>query len=331
MSQVVVAAILPAISLAIYLVFAPIEFGASFLRLIPNALEKPSHLHNALSPIWKVSNVFLVFTLTSMAFFFAKATPLVHDFLLVPFICAMLAFLIRTTLYLYLFFTQDKTQNKLLDILFAGSNFAVPLFFGTVLAYLLSGRMEWFSLTAVTMYLLIVSSIVLGVSSFYLRYRSERANKKLQVIADGGFLGYVATVGVLFPWVAKFEMQHIYSSRAIVALFAIIMLFAAAWFWLRAKAMQKHMWLATNIAVVSVFAAVLYAQWPWLVYPSIGFSQAFSGSAYVWYIVVGLGISLLLIAPGFVLLYKLMKEQPVGNQASSRPASLEHKVAKEEK
>ena len=111
MSEVVVAGILPAISLAIYLIFAPIEFGASLLRLFPDSLQKQSHLHDALSPIWKVSNVFLIFTLTGMAFFFSKATPIVYDFLLIPFICAMLAFLIRTTLYVYMFFSRDAAKK----------------------------------------------------------------------------------------------------------------------------------------------------------------------------------------------------------------------------
>lgn len=330
MSEVVIAAILPAISLAIYLIFAPIEFGASLLRLFPSTLQKRSHLHDALSPIWKVSNVFLIFTLTGMAFFFAKATPIVYDFLLIPFVCAMLAFLIRTALYVYMFLSRDDTQNKLFDTIFVLSNLAVPLFFGTVLAYFLSGKMEWFSLTAIVMYLLILSSIILGVSTFYLRYQSERDNKKLQALADGAFLGYIATIGVLFPWVAKFEMQHIYSSAAIVALFVIIALFAATWFVLRAKELQKYMWPAVNITVISVFIVILCAQWPWLVYSSISFSQAFSGGAYVWHIVIGLGVSLLLIAPGFVLLYKLMKEQPASEQTSLKAAGIDRKDTKEQ-
>ena len=330
MSEVVVAAILPAISLAAYLIFAPIEFGASFLRLFPNILNKPSHLHDALSPIWKVSNVFLIFTLTGMAFFFAKATPIVYNFLLIPFICAMLAFLARTTLYVYMFMSRDDTQNKLFDTIFALTNFAVPLFFGTVLAYFLSGKMEWFSLTAIVMYLLVLSSTILGVSTFYLRYQSERDNRKLQAIADSAFLGYVTTIGILLPWTAKFEMQHIYNSRAIIALFVIIILFAAAWFILRAKELQKNMWLTVNITVIAVFIVILCAQWPWLVYSSIGFSQAFSGGAYVWHIVTGLGVSLLLIAPGFVLLYKLMKEQPANEQTSLKAAGIDRKDTKEE-
>lgn len=329
MSEVVIAAILPAISLAIYFVFAPIEFGASFLRQIPGVLNKPSHLHDALSPIWKISNVFLIFTLTGVAFFFSKATPIVYNFLLIPFICAMLAFLVRTTLYVYMFYSRDEKQNKFFDTIFTISNFAVPLFFGTVIAYLLSGKMEWFSLTSLVIYLLVILSTILGVSTFYLRYQSERSNKKLQAIADGAFLGYITTVGVLFPWVAKFEMQHIYNSKAIIALFIIVIFFAIAWFILRTKELQKYMWPVVNIAVVAVLIAILCAQWPWLVYASISFQQAFNGSAYVWHIVTGLAISLVLIAPGFVLLYKLMKEQPASKATSLKAAGLDRKDTKE--
>lgn len=329
MNEVLIALALPAVMLAAYLVFAPIEFGASVLRQFPSLLRKPSHLHDALSPIWKVSNVFLIFALTGMAFFFADAIPIASNFMLLPFVAAMLAFLIRTTIYLYLFFAKDDSTTPFLTTLFTMSNFAVPLFFGIVVAYLMSGKAEWLTLSSLAISCLIIGALLLGVSTFYLRYQSERQNTALQHLADGAFLFYTASIGILLPWVAKVEMPHIYDSKALLALFGVILLTSAAWLFLRTKRLHAYMWALANIYMIAAFTCLLFAQWPWLIYSQLTFEQAFTGGAFVMHIVVGLGISLLLIAPGFILLYKLMKEAPPSKPNSLEMAGIQQKNKKE--
>jgi cytochrome d ubiquinol oxidase subunit II len=173
-----------------YLIVASIDFGAGFFAYYCK-MKKQDHLVNHLisrylSPVWEVTNVFLVFFFVGLIGFFPDTAYYYGTALLIPGSIALVLLSIRGSFYA--FANYGSKENKVYLFLYGVSGLFIPASFSTVLTISEGGFIEKrgeeiiffvdrlfkspYSWSVV--FLAIVS--VLFISAAFLTYYADRAN-----------------------------------------------------------------------------------------------------------------------------------------------------------
>jgi cytochrome bd-type quinol oxidase subunit 2 len=268
--MIIEAFIITVIPLFVYLIFASIEAGASLFLLWPRPLEhfswgdfkvqgtvgKGSVLGAFapyISPLWEVTNVFLVTFVVCVFTFFPKAVPVIaHQFLTLIFIIAV-AFAVRIVGTLLLFYAEGLGRGAIALgkwCFFIGS-FATLGLLGLLCFETLSG---------------VGSGIAQGAWSF--------------VVAL--WLMSLAIAFTFFRW--YFAKPKSWRALGGLVLFLITLVF--------------FKW---------VFFTFVAALWPYIVYPSVLATAAFTSPALAGIMFGSLIIGLILVVPALVILLYLMR------------------------
>ncbi|MFD0712370.1 cytochrome d ubiquinol oxidase subunit II [Paenibacillus sp. GCM10027626] len=176
-----------------YLIVASIDFGAGFFSFYSHITGKRHLIHGIieryLSPVWEVTNVFLVFFFVGIVGFFPDTAYYLGTALLVPGSVALILLAIRGSYYA--FNTYGSRSNIVYMFLYGASGLLIPAALSTVLTISEGGYIrtdtngqllfmyrKLFTSTYSWAVVLLALVSVLYISAMFLSYYAHRANDR---------------------------------------------------------------------------------------------------------------------------------------------------------
>lgn len=297
MSLAEISALVAAIFFAVYGVACAIECGVA-INLIA---DKKQRGRRYFTPLWEVTNVFLVFGFTAVAMLFNNALQTLSDILFTTIVIGLAALITRACIVLTIFYLRPDKPTRWLVWAFAVSCFTIPLSFAAAGAYLLTGKLFWGSFTGWTL----MVSAFLGLMSIGMSVvKTEReSNFPLPELV---FTGWMIMLGSVLPLAAKVSFPGL--QKLPLALLSLICIGGLGYALTAINNPKRKLW---HYAVAVGFSAPLLLAWasrPFLIYGKTTLESAFSAASYAGAFLGGTAIILPLVLLGLWLFYKLLRE-----------------------
>ncbi|OQP15425.1 cytochrome d ubiquinol oxidase subunit II [Geobacillus zalihae] len=308
-----------------YIIVASIDFGAGFFSAYSHWANKQHILHRIiqryLSPVWEVTNVFLVFFFVGIVGFFPKTAYYYGSVLLVPASISIVLLAIRGSYYA--FHTYGGTERNWYLLVYGLTGLLIPASLSIVLTISEGGFVEknghalaldYGALVASplswSVVLLSVTS-VLYISAVFLTYYAnaagdERARELLRRYALL-WSGPTMLSALLIIYQLRYHNPEHYANLWKMAwMLAVSFLFFAAtvyWLW------KKQRFGRAFIALVCQYAFAFYAygisHYPYLLYPHLTIYDGFTNETMAVALIAAFIAGLLLLIPSLYLLMRL--------------------------
>ena len=326
---IAVAAILMVV-IAAYALFGGADFGGGIWDLLAGGTRRGAApralIDESITPVWEANHVWLIFILVLLWTAFPPAFAAIMTALFVPLSLSLLGIVLRGTGFAFRHTAQRLRMQRLTGAMFAAASLITPFFMGTVVGAVVTGQVPvhpagnvlaaWTSPTAILTGFLFVAACAY-ISAVYLvpdarqrghqqlmRYFALRATAAGVVtggLAGGTFAELSTSAPRVFDRLTGIALPLV--AISIAAGIAVLCMLWLRWYHpigLRATA---------AIAVATVVFGWGLAQYPYL-FPtslSVEAGSAPTGSLVGEFVVAGL--ALLLVAPGFALLYYLQQRR----------------------
>lgn len=278
-----------------------IEYGIVFKLLASDKSVK-----HMFTPLWEVTNVFLVFGFTALAILFNGALGRLSHLLLPTLVTGIVAMVVRACSVLGMFYIKADAEPPLwLVWLFGLSTIATPLIFTSAGVYLLSGSYFWHSLVGT---ILMVSAFT-GFSAGGLLIIDRRQNRLRQLPGQLVFCVWLLMVGCILPLTVLHTTTYLSEKPLsfVVGLAALGLTVGLAGY---IKPILLKSWHIVGFFLVVLPALMAWALRPYLLAGQITLADAYGASSYGRAVVIGLGILLPLIILGLWLFSKLLSQPP---------------------
>jgi cytochrome d ubiquinol oxidase subunit II len=318
-------AVLLFVAVTAYAVFAGADFGAGFWDLVAGGAARGARprevVDHSIGPVWEANHVWLIFCFVVLWTGFSEAYASITLTLFVPLAIAALGIVMRGSSFAFrktVFRTRDRRN---FGAAFAVSSVFVPYCFGAVAGAIASGRVpaggvagdrwtSWINPTSVIGGLLAVAACAYLAAVYlvadsrrlsdtameaYFRRRAVGAAVAAGVVAFAGIFVLHADAHYLFDELTSRALPVVIVS-AVCGLGSLVLL-------LRGSARRAQL-LAIG-AVASVVVAWGVAQWPYVLPTSLKVSAAAAPTDTLTALLVAAGGAVLIVLPGFVLLYVL--------------------------
>ena len=314
--------------IAAYALFGGADFGGGIWDLQaggPARGAAPRRLiDDAITPVWEANHVWLVFILVLLWTAFPPAFAAIMTALFVPLSLSLLGIVLRGVGFAFRHTAQRLRMEELTGATFAAASLITPFFMGTVVAAVATGRVPahpagnilaaWTSPTAILTGFLFVAACAY-ISAIYLVLEArQRGNRDLmryfsrRATAAGLLTGALA--GGTFAEMSV-SAPHVYARLTGIALPLVAISIAAGiavlgmlWLrWYHAVALRA----TAAIAVATVVFGWGLAQYPYLLPTSLTLAAGSAPTAALIAEFVVAGLAVLLVAPGFALLYYLQQ------------------------
>jgi cytochrome d ubiquinol oxidase subunit II len=315
-----------------YIIVASIDFGAGFFNF-STIVTGQKHIiqpivQRYLSPVWEVTNVFLIFFIVGLVGFFPKSAYYFGTALLVPGSIAVCLIAVRGAYYAFGSYGVGWAKNSVLFVFLYGvSGLLIPASLSIVLTISEGGYIEqrgdtlifltralFFSPYAWSVVLLSVVS-VLYISAMFLTYYAHKAGddkayalmRRYALLWSGPTIG--ASVFVFFAISSHnalhFERLVDYSWLFVCSFAAFLVAVGIVW---RKKPSSRALgW--SFIAVMIQYACAFYgygaAHLPYILYPYVTMTDTFTSPQMAWALIVAFLAGLLLLVPSLALLMRL--------------------------
>ncbi|MDR6224896.1 cytochrome d ubiquinol oxidase subunit II [Desmospora profundinema] len=310
-----------------YLIVASIDFGAGFFSYY-SVLTKKEHLINQiidryLSPVWEVTNVFLVFFFVGIVGFFPDTAYYYGTALLIPGGVALLLLSIRGSFYAFANYGARRSRTSL--FLYGVTGLFIPASLSTVLTISEGGFIEktpegeirflaWELFTSPYSWSVIFLALVsvLFISASFLTYYAFKAG---DYPAMGVLRRYALTwsgptiLASLLVFAALSRHNPIHFEQAAFSygwMFACSLLFflGAVWLIWRKRFLG---WAFVLVMLQFFFAFFGYgaSHLPYLLYPYVTIQSALTNTTMGWALVIAFIAGLLLLIPSLILLMRL--------------------------
>jgi cytochrome d ubiquinol oxidase subunit II len=291
------------LALAAYAVFGGADFGAGFWDLTaggPDRGARPRELiEHSIGPVWEANHVWLIFIFVVTWTAFSEAYASIMLTLFVPLTIAALGIVLRGASFAFRKSVVTLRNRRLFGAAFAASSVLVPYCMGTVAGGIASGRVpaggvagdpvdSWVNPTSIVTGVLAVAAVAY-LAAVYLVWEARR---------DGDT-----------------ELTEYFRRRAVVSAVAVAVIGAVGMFVLHEDAtyvfdgMTGRALPVVIIGVACGLGALVVAwgvaQWPYLLPESLTVSDAAAPSGTLQALVVTVVLAVLVVMPGFVLLYVL--------------------------
>ncbi len=324
-----VAAILIVV-IAAYALFGGADFGGGIWDLLAGGARRgaaPRELiDKSITPVWEGNHVWLVFILVLTWTAFPIAFAAIMTALFVPLAVSVLGIVLRGAGFAFRHTAQRLHMRQFTGAAFAGASLLTPFFLGTVPGAIATGQVPvhpagnvlaaWTSPTAILTGLLFVAACAYISAVFLVREARQRGHQdltryfSLRATAAGVVTGGLA--GGTFAELSA-SSPYLYGRLTGIALPLVVISIAAGiavlgMLWLR----WYHDLILRGTAAVAV-ATVMWgwglAQYPYLLPTSLSLEagSAPTGSLVGEFVVAALAV--LLVAPGFALLYVLQQRR----------------------
>jgi cytochrome d ubiquinol oxidase subunit II len=324
---IAVAAILFVV-IAAYALFGGADFGGGIWDLQAGGAERgaaPRELiDESITPVWEANHVWLVFILVLLWTAFPPAFAAIMTALFVPLSLSLLGIVLRGVGFAFRHTAERLPSQRFTGAVFASASLITPFFMGTVVGAVVTGQVPvhptgnvlaaWTSPTAILTGFLFVAACAYISAVFLVPEARQRGQQDLvryfglRATAAGVVTGGLA--GGTFAELSN-STPYVYHRLTGIALPLVAISVAAGiavlgMLWLR----WHHPVFLRATAAIAVATVVFgwgLAQYPYLFPTSLTLAAgtAPTGTLVAEFVVAGL--ALLLVAPGFALLYFLQQ------------------------
>jgi cytochrome d ubiquinol oxidase subunit II len=326
---VAVAAILFMV-LSAYALFGGADFGGGIWDLLAGGAIRgaaPRELiDESITPVWEANHVWLVFILVLLWTAFPPAFAAIMTALFVPLSLSLLGIVLRGVGFAFRHTAERLRMQRLTGALFAASSLITPFFMGTVVGAVATGQVPvhpagsvmaaWTSATAILTGFLFVAACAYVSAVFLVTESRQRGHKDLMRYFSLRATGAGAVTGALAGGTfaeLSVSAPHVFAGLTGIALPLVAVSIAAGMAVLGMLWLRWYHVLALRVTAAIAVATVVWgwglAQYPYLFPTSLSLAagSAPTGSLVGEFVVAGL--ALLLVAPGFALLYVLQQRR----------------------
>jgi cytochrome bd ubiquinol oxidase subunit II len=324
---IAVAAILFVV-IAAYALFGGADFGGGVWDLLAGGAQsgraRRDLIDESITPVWEANHVWLVFVLVLLWTAFPPAFAAIMTALFVPLSLSLLGIVLRGVGFAFRHTAERMRLEQFAGATFASASFITPFFMGTVVGAVATGRVPlhphgnilsaWTSPTAILTGFLFVAACAY-ISAVYLvleaRHRGSRdlaryfalrgtaAGVVTGAFAAGTFAELSSSATRLFDRLTGIALPLV--AVSIAAGIAVLVMLWLGWY--HALALRA----TAAIAVVTVVWGWGLAQYPYLLPTSLSLAAGSAPTATLVAEFVVTGLAILLVAPGFALLYLLQQ------------------------
>lgn len=308
-----------------YLIVASIDFGAGFFSFYTKVKKVDGVVNQIieryLSPVWEVTNVFLIFFVVGLVGFFPNTAYYYGTALLVPGSIAIVLLAIRGTFYAFAHY--GARDSLAYTFLYGATGLLIPASLATVLTISEGGFIEKqgnnivfladqlllspFSWAVV--FLAIVS--ILFISASFLTYYADKAGDEnatalLRSYAIGWSIPTIFASFLMFVSLYNHNFEHfknmLDNSWYFIVSFAFFL--GAVALLLRGK---NYGWafILVMLQFASAFFGYGVSHMPYLLYPYVTITDSINSPAMAQALVIGFIAGLFLLVPSLILLMRL--------------------------
>lgn len=308
-----------------YILVGAIDFGAGFFNAYSLLTGKQRILTRViqryLSPVWEVTNVFLVFFFVGIIGFFPKTAFYYGTTLLVPVSIGVILLAIRGSYYA--FETYGARGHKGYSFMYGLAGLLIPASLSIVLTISEGGFIEmvdgapvldyWILFTSPLTWSIVVLSIAatLYISAVFLTWYANKAGDVeatdlLRKYALTWSLPTIVTAGGIIFELRKHNFEHYSNIQTFWPMFLISFLLFVGTVWLLWKR-RNYGWAFGLLMGQFAFAFFGYgaSHYPYLLYPYLTIYDSFTNPAMAISLIVAFILGLGLLIPSLVLLMRL--------------------------
>ncbi|GAX90455.1 cytochrome d ubiquinol oxidase subunit II [Effusibacillus lacus] len=308
-----------------YVIVASIDFGAGFFSYYGKVTGKGEVINQVinryLSPVWEVTNVFLIFFLVGIVGFFPDTAYYFGTALLVPGSIALILLAIRGSFYA--FHHYGSKPNTFYEFLYGTTGLLIPASLATILTISEGGFIEKKGNEVVLLMdtllkspyswsvVLLALVSVLFISASFLTYYAHKAEdyeaeRVLHKWALGWSLPTIFASFLVFVAMSDHNMQHFTSMLDNSWMFVVSMgFFTLAVYLLMVRKYYGWMFLSVLLQFGFAFFGYGKSHLPYILYPYItvqgSVNNPVMAQALIWAFIGGLS----LLVPSLLLLMKL--------------------------
>jgi cytochrome bd ubiquinol oxidase subunit II len=313
------------LALTAYAIFGGADFGAGFWDLVAGGSAEgaaPRALINrAVSPVWEVNHVWLIFCLVVLWTAFPPAFASIMTTLSIPLSLAALGIVLRGSGFAFRHEAERLSGQRLFGAIFAISCVVTPFFFGTVIGGIASGHVpignaagdlvtSWLNPTSVCIGVLAVVVAAYLAAVFLVTDAHRLGDVGLEdyfhkrAIGAAVCAGLIAVVGVfvlraddpfLFEGLAQRGWVPVLLS-GLCGLGALLLL-------------RRNARLATRLLAAAAVAFIVWgwgvAQYPYLLPESLTIADGAGAPATLQWLVVVVVAAVVLVVPSLILVFRL--------------------------
>lgn len=308
-----------------YLIVASIDFGAGFFSyhsvITGNRHIIQKIIERYLSPVWEVTNVFLVFFFVGLVGFFPDTAYYYGTALLIPGSIAIILLAIRGSYYA--FGNYALTENKIYMFLYGATGLLIPASLSTVLTISEGGFIEmrdgkvqflfkelFTSPYSWSVVLLAIVSVLYISATFLTYYAGKAGDRGAMDIMRKYSLGWsmptiFASVLVFFA-IQNHNPEHFDRMVGLAWMFVLSFLcfiVAVYYIWKRRRLGTAFVFVMLQFAFA--FFGYGASHLPYILYPYIDLYANFTNTTMAKYLVVAFIAGLCLLVPSLVLLMRL--------------------------
>lgn len=308
-----------------YVIVASIDFGAGFFNAY-SLLTGKSHILSAiiqryLSPVWEVTNVFLVFFFVGIVGFFPDTAFYYGTILLVPVSIALFLLAIRGSYYA--FESYGSRGHKGYAFAYGISGLLIPSALSVVFIISEGGFVDivdglpvldyWLLFTSPLTWCIVLLSLsaVLYISAVFLTWYAWKAKdnaafelmRKYALIWAGPLI--IMAVAIIFQ-MHKHNPIRFENMITVWPLFVISGILFIVTVWLILK--RKQLGLSVSLLILQfLFAFFAYgiSHYPYLLYPYLTIYEGFTNQEMAIALVIAFIAGLCLLLPSLYLLFRL--------------------------
>ncbi|MGG0655101.1 cytochrome d ubiquinol oxidase subunit II [Rummeliibacillus pycnus] len=308
-----------------YVIIASIDFGAGFFNAYSLLIGKKHILTNIiqryLSPVWEITNVFLVFFFVGMVGFFPKTAYFYGTTLLVPASIAVALLAIRGSYYA--FESYGTRGHRGYSFMYGMSGLLIPAALSVVLTISEGGFINiidnypeldygaLFTSSLTWSIVLLALAAVLYISATFLTWYAHKAGDReaTKLLRKYALIWSVplaiSVIGIMVE-LQKHNIEHFNRMVDVWYLFAIsaVMFVITVWFIGLKRNYGLAVWLLIGQFAFAFFGYGI-SHYPYLLYPYLTLYDSFTNQAMAIALVIAFVLGLLLLIPSLFLVLKL--------------------------
>jgi cytochrome bd ubiquinol oxidase subunit II len=320
-----VVAVVLFLAVTTYAVFGGADFGAGFWDLVAGGAhrgERPREvIDHSVGPVWEANHVWLIFIFVVLWTGFSEAYASITLTLFVPLALAALGIVLRGSSFAFRKTVSRTRDRRNFGAAFASSSVLVPYCMGAVAGGIASGRVPsggvagdpWDSWVNPTSVLGGILAVIAGayLAAVYLVWDARRLGDpkmaeyfRRRAVAAAVVAGLVAFAGI---FVLRADARYVFDGLTSRAL-PLVILSAICGAGSLALLLRDAAHWARLLAIGAVATVVIgwgVAQWPYMLPTSLTVADAAAPSGTLAALVVATILLLVIVVPGFILLYTL--------------------------
>ncbi|HEY9337065.1 MAG TPA: cytochrome d ubiquinol oxidase subunit II [Kribbella sp.] len=313
------------LALAMYAVFGGADFGAGFWDLVAGGPDRGAEpravIERSIGPVWEANHVWLIFIFVVTWSAFPEAYQSIMLTMFVPLTVAALGIVLRGASFAFRKGVVTLRFRRIFGGAFALSSVLVPFCMGAIAGGIASGQVpaggkagdpvdSWLNPTSlVTGVLAVVVAAYLAAVYLVWDARHFRQFAMAEYFRRRAVVSAIvaAVVAVAALFVLNAKASHVFdgmTSRALpAAILSVLCGFGALVLLMRYAARGAR--VLAVLAVAGIIVSWGIAQWPYLLPESLTVAAAAAPDDTLVALLVAVGLAVLIVVPGFVLLYVL--------------------------